>query len=76
MHKFDQYSVRQWHEISVYLLMLKTKQLLCSFIKLSTVIDEFWLPSQRDRDRLLRECRVRAFNDAINGLRDDEQDQA
>ena len=75
MHKFNQYSVRQWHETSAYLLMQKTKQILCSFIKLSTVIDEYWLPSQRDHDRLLRECRVRAFNDAMIGFRDDEQDQ-
>ena len=76
MHKLNQYSVRQWYEISAYQLMLKTKQVLCIFIELSTVIDEYWLPGERDRDRLLRECRERAFNDAINGFRDDEQDQA
>ena len=77
MQKVNRYPVMLWCEVSTHRLGLTYKRLQSRFHKLHAVVDEYWLPGQRNRDRLLRECRERALNDAraleINKLSIDDR---
>lgn len=64
MQKVNRYPVFSWYEALAHRLIQKYKNIKFGFGKLHTVIDEYWLPGQRNRDRLLRKCRERALNDA------------
>ena len=70
MQKVDQYSVLSWHEACAHRLIPKYIQMKIGFGKLHSLIDEYWLPGQRNRDRLLRECRERALNDSQTANQD------
>ena len=64
MQKYNHYRVLSWHEASARRLIQIYDQMKVGFGKLRVVSDEYWQPGQRNRDRLLRECRDRAVNDS------------
>ena len=64
MQKVNRYPVMPWHEAIAHRLLQEYKRMQSGFSKFNTVVDEYWLPGQRNRDQLLRECRERALSDA------------
>ena len=64
MQKINRYPVMLWQGATAHQLVHKYKRMKFVYGKLQSVIDEYWLPGQRNQDRLLRECHERALNDA------------
>lgn len=73
MQKINRYSVFTWYESRVHPLIRKYQQTAFGFARLRTVVDEYWLPGQRNRDRLVQECSERALNEAPAGYHDSDE---
>lgn len=70
MQKINRYLDLSWHEAKAGHLIQKYKKIRFGFGKLRSAIDKYWLPGERNSDRLLRECCERALNDARTGCQD------
>jgi len=67
--------VLSWCETPAQCLIQNYDQLLIAFGQLRTVVDEYWLPGERNRDRLLLECSERAKSDGRERNPDDDTTQ-
>ena len=64
MQQISRYPFMRWQEANAQRFFEKYNRMQSGFHKLQIVIDKYWLPGQRNSDRLLLGCHARALNDA------------
>jgi len=76
MQRVNRNPVLSWGGPLARRLIHEYDQLLIVFGKLRAVINEYWLPGERNRDRLLLASRERALSDGRDRNPDDDMTQA